>query len=273
FRNLLAGRKAEGGSTITQQLVKNHFLSPEKTIERKAKELVMSVLLETELTKDQILELYLNVIYMGQNGPLRVHGYGAAARFYFGRPIGELELHECALLAAIVNSPGTYHPTRHPDRTKLRRNTVLDKMHNLGFIDPSSKERAQEKPLPSSPAKLLMAAETAPYFLDGLREQVKALGIPFVGLKIHSSLRQDHQFVAQKALQEHLQRLSRSHKNLVHLAKNGKRLEGVFLSANPKTGLISAAVGGQSYRLTQFNRTLWARRQMGSTIKPFVFLT
>ncbi|NJL25805.1 MAG: transglycosylase domain-containing protein [Calothrix sp. SM1_5_4] len=131
-RNLRAGRFAEGGSTITQQLVKNFFLNARKTIRRKLEEQGLAILLESQLNKDQIFEMYLNVIYMGQSGPYQVRGFGSASQYYFERPISQLNLAQCALLAALINSPGRYSPFEHPEQAKARREKVLNKMTEAG---------------------------------------------------------------------------------------------------------------------------------------------
>lgn len=270
-RNLLRGKPGQGGSTITQQLVKNYFLTSEKTIKRKLYELIMSVLLETKFTKDQILETYLNIIYMGQNGAFRVHGYGSASRYYFGKSVRDLELPECALLAAIVNNPGGLNPWKKSDAVKARRSLVLSKMEELKLISPAEAAAAKTAALPAERGQAL-ATETAPYFIDAVRKQMRDLDLPLAGVRIYTSLDLNGQQTAQEALQGHLAKLETDNKYIQGLKAKGKSLEGLILSGDPRTGLVQVAVGGRSYRMTQFNRAVDSRRQVGSIMKPVVAL-
>lgn len=275
IKNIIQRRYAQGGSTITQQLVKNYFLTPEKTISRKLKELYLAVKLESEWTKDQILETYLNIIYMGQSGAFQVSGFGAASQYYFNKPISQLDLPECALIAAIVNNPGTYNPTRHPNKALSRRKLVLSKMNELNLITQDEMNKALDSKLPQP--KALQASETAPYFIEAVRQQLQGLNMKEesdgTSLKIYTSLDLEQQQAAQSALQEHINALEKNRKNLVKNREKGFRLEGVVIAGESHTGLINAFVGGQNYRLTQFNRALNAKRQIGSLVKPFVYLT
>ncbi|MBX3034349.1 MAG: transglycosylase domain-containing protein [Bdellovibrionaceae bacterium] len=271
-RNVMEGRKAQGGSTITQQLVKNYFLTSEKSFKRKLQEIVMSVMLETRFTKDEILQTYLNEIYLGQNGAFRVHGYGSASRYYFGKPASELNLSECALMAAIINNPGAYNPWRKAENAQKRRALVLSKMVELGMIDEPEAESSRQLPLPPKPGQAL-AVETAPYFIDAVHKQMRANNWPLEGARIYTSLDLDAQQAAQEAVQGHLSRLESSNKYIQSQKAKGRVLEGMLLSGDPGTGLIRVAVGGRSFRMTQFNRAVDSRRQVGSLMKPFVFLT
>lgn len=271
IKNILSGRKAQGGSTITQQLVKNYFLSSERTIKRKLQEFVMSILLESRFSKDQILETYLNVIYMGQNGAFQVRGYGAASRYYFGKEVSELKLSECSLLAAIVNSPGLYNPFKKPVNAERRRHLVLQKMQEQQFISASEFNEADRDPLPNAPRSL--ASETAPYYLDAVRKQLQNLGINSEGLKIYTGLDLEAQEAAQEALRSHLDQLEKSNTYISKLKEKGHSLEGSVLVGNNRTGLVSVVVGGRNFRMTQFNRAIDGHRQVGSIMKPFVYLT
>jgi len=270
-KNISSGRAAQGGSTITQQLVKNYFLSSEKTIKRKMQEFVMAYLLESRFSKDQILETYLNIIYMGQNGPFQVRGFGAAAQFYFNKDVSSLNLSECSLLAAIVNSPGIYNPFKQPIKAFTRRNLVLDKMVEHEYISAAEAENAKKFPLPSAQPRL--ATETAPYYLDAVRKQLTSLNIPIIGAKIYTAMDLESQQFAQEALKTHLEKLESQNKQIKAQKEKGQTLEGAILSADSATGLIQVAVGGRNYRLTQFNRAIDGHRQVGSTMKPFVYLT
>ena len=169
LRNLRQGRFAEGGSTITQQLVKNFFLTAKKTLRRKIEEQALALALEARVSKDQILEMYLNVIYMGQSGPYQVRGFASAASAYFDRPLADLGVSECALLAALINSPGRYSPTEHPAAARARRELVLRKMREAAMISDAELNAANEAALPSVPPAA--ARPHAPYFVtSALRE-------------------------------------------------------------------------------------------------------
>lgn len=271
LKNISSGRAAQGGSTITQQLVKNYFLTSEKTIKRKLQEFAMSYLIESKFTKDQILETYLNIIYMGQNGPFQVRGFGSAAKFYFNKEVSALTLGQCSLLAAIVNSPGLYNPFRQPAKALSRRNLVLDKMVQHHFVSAADADAARKEPLPTSQPRL--ATETAPYYLDAVRKQLQAQGIELVGAKIYTALDLEAQQFAQDSIKGHLDKLESQNKVIKSLKEKGSSLEGALLSADARTGLIQVAVGGRNFRLTQFNRAIDSHRQIGSTMKPFVYLT
>ncbi|MDG0815394.1 transglycosylase domain-containing protein [Bdellovibrio svalbardensis] len=271
LKNLTHGRTAQGGSTITQQLVKNYFLTSERTLKRKFNEFVMSILLESRFSKDEILETYLNVIYMGQNGSFQVRGYGAASRHYFNKDVSELDLSECSLLAAIVNSPGLYNPFKKPENAERRRHLVLEKMQAQGFITAEQANIADRTPLPSAPVSL--ATETAPYYLDAVRKQMDSMKISPEGMRIFTALDLEAQQVAQESLRNHLDGLEKNNKYLKGLKEKGNTLEGSVLVGDNKTGLVSVVVGGRNYRMTQFNRAIDGHRQVGSIMKPFVYLT
>lgn len=268
---ILRGKKPQGGSTITQQLVKNYFLTNERTIKRKAEELILSVLIEKKFTKDQILETYLNIIYMGQNGPFQLLGFGAASKYYFQKKLADISLPECALLAAILNGPGVYNPFTKRDKAIQRRNLVLLKMKDLQLISEHEYEDAKQAPLPVKKPNL--ASETAPYYLDAVRKQMKELNLPLEGAKIFTGLNLELQQMAQDSLKKHLESLEKDNKKIRELKEKGAILEGAILSADPKNGLVSVAVGGRNFRMTQFNRAIDAHRQVGSIFKPLVYLT
>jgi penicillin-binding protein 1B len=271
LKNIVTGRKAQGGSTITQQLVKNYFLSSERTYKRKIQEIMISVLLETKYTKDQILETYMNIIYMAQNGPYQVLGFPAAAEYYFGKPIENLDVHECALLAAVLNGPGVYNPFKNSEKALTRRNLVLQKMHEQKFITDKQFETATMQPLPTHvPAQ---ASETSPYFLESARQQVENMGIPLENKRILLTLDLEAQNEAQKALQNHLTDLE-DHNSFIKKNKDTQKrsLEGLVLSSDAD-GRIIVAVGGRSFKQSQFNRITQSKRQIGSLVKPFVYLT
>ena len=269
-KNVMKMRYAQGGSTITQQVVKNYFLTPEKTMKRKLKELYLAVKLESEWTKDQILETYLNINYMGQVGAFQVFGFGAAANYYFDKPVQQLNLSECALLAAIINNSVINNPWKNPDKAKQRRHLVLTKMKELSLINENEFAEADKQPLPAK--IVLKASETAPYFFEAVRHQLGELKMQEVARSIYTSLDLDSQQAAQNALQGNISELEKNKKNITKNKLAGSQLEGLVVLTENKTGLITVFVGGQSYRQTQFNRALNARRQIGSLIKPVIYL-
>jgi penicillin-binding protein 1B len=222
---ILKGKKPQGGSTITQQLVKNYFLSNERSVKRKAQELILAVLIEKKFTKDQILETYMNIIYMGQNGPFQLIGLGAASKFYFQKSLKEASLAECALLAAILNGPGVYNPFTKAEKTLNRRNLVLSKMQDLKLISEREYEEAKKVPLPTKKPNL--ASETAPYYIDAVRKQMKELNLPLQGAKIYTGLNLEQQQWAQESLRNHLEKLEKENKKISELKSKGNNLEGV----------------------------------------------
>ena len=272
--NLRAGGIREGGSTLTQQLVKNFFLTPERTVKRKLTEAVMALLVEARYSKPQILEAYLNEIYMGRRGSTAIHGVGEASRFFFGKRVPELTLDESALLAAVIQSPNAMSPHRHPERAKKRRDLVLDQMEEQGRISAEQGERARAREL--SLAAVTLESGQDRYFLDMLQRQLPEVYhedlLAVEGLRIYSSLDTD----LQRAAVEHLRKgLASLEKQLPapKLAKGETRpqLQGCLLAMRPQTGEILALVGGRDYGKSQFNRCTQARRQAGSVFKPIVY--
>lgn len=270
-KNMTSGKKAQGGSTITQQLVKNYFLTSERTFKRKAQEIVMAIWLESKLSKDEILETYLNIIYMGQNGAFQVRGYGAASEYYFNKSIDQLKLSECALLAAIVNGPGVYQPFTKPENARKRRSLVLTKMFENNLISQNELMIAQADPLPKNSTQL--ATETAPYYFDAVRKQAAQMSVAIDGAKIYTGLNLEFQQVAQNAIQKQLVNLEDKFPLIKKNKQNKKSLEGVVLSVDARSGLVDVVVGGRSYKFTQFNRAIEGHRQIGSVMKPVVYLT
>lgn len=272
LRNLTSGRVVQGGSTITQQLVKNYFLTHERTFSRKFKEIFMALLIETKTSKDDILEAYINEIYMGQNGSFQIRGFGAASEYYFGKQLTELNLPECSLLAAIVNSPGLFNPFKHPENATERRKKVLTKLFEEKMISEKEMIAANTATLPTAPQKVLL--EPAPYFVDAVMRTLDSMGIDTTfGLKIETTLNLRAQDAAQKAVRDGITNLEKNNKLVKELKeKDGKSLEGLLISADPTNGQIQALVGGRNFRVTQYNRAIQARRQVGSIIKPFVYL-
>ncbi len=268
YQNTFGSGIKQGGSTITQQLVKNYFLSPEKTIRRKAKEFFLAIVLETIATKDLILETYLNIIYLGQSGTFQVRGFPAASQFYFQKDIESLDVHECSLLAAILNSPGLYDPFRKPENSIKRRNLVIDRMLSLGFISDSEAATAKESPLPTT--KVTKVSETAPYFIQAVNRQLLDSAIPFLGATIYTTMDLSQQAYAQDSVNKGVESLL---KNFPKLSEKGDQLQSMFLAIDKETAGVTALVGGRSYKGSQFNRAIQGHRQIGSLMKPFVYLT
>ncbi len=272
--NLRAGGIREGGSTLTQQLVKNFFLTPERTIRRKLTEAAMALLVEARYAKPQILEAYLNEIYMGRRGSTAIHGVGEASRFFFGKRVPDLSVEESALLAAVIQSPNAMSPHRHPERAKKRRDLVLSQMEAQGRISAEQAERARAKGLDL--AAITLESGQDRYFLDLLQRQLPEVYhedlLAVEGLRIYSTL----DTTLQRAAVEHLRKgLAALEKQLPapKVAKGAKRpqLQGCLLAMRPQTGEILALVGGRDYGTSQFNRCTQARRQAGSVFKPIVY--
>ncbi len=274
WTDIRAQKIVQGGSTITQQLVKNYFLEPERTLKRKILEALIAVVIESRYSKDEILEMYLNEIYMGQRGSVEIHGFGEAARFYFGRNIEDLSLAEAATLAGMIKAPTLYNPLSHPAQSKIRRDIVLDAMEHQGKIDAHARAQAQAEPLETS-GKLSIPVKQAPYFVDFVFEQLQELYTPDIlaqdGLVIYTSLIPEIEEEAERSLRTMLQKIETE-----RLSRRGEplpsALQGVITVVQPKTGMVRALVGGRDYVTSTFNRVIHAKRQPGSAIKPFIYL-
>ncbi len=263
----------QGGSTITQQLAKNFFLTPERTLRRKLKEVLLALVIEWRYAKNDILEMYLNEIYWGQNGSVSVNGIGEAADFYFGKAPEALSLGEAAALAGLIKSPNIYSPYRDPDRCRRRRNEVLAAMQVNGWLDAPALEKGRAEPL--APRTQVHQPRRMPYFIDYLQGQLATLYDPAalasLGLSIHTTLDSLVQEAAETALRSGLERLETLQPDLRHQAP-ARQLQGAVVVMKPATGAILAMVGGRDYRHSQFNRISQARRQAGSTFKVFTYL-
>lgn len=270
LRNLRAESFIQGGSTITQQLVKNFFLTPERTLRRKVQEALLALVLERRAGKKDILELYLNEIYLGQSGSFSINGVGEAARLYFNKDVRNLSLAEAALLAGMIQSPNRYHPGRHAKRARERRDQVLQAMAEAGFVDPALAEAAKTQPLRVERSSLDSAA--APYFVDLVRAQLAQRYDPndltTQNLRVQTTLDLHLQALATRALESGLQKLEETYKK----RKRSGPIQGSLIALEPRTGRVLALVGGRSYGQSQYNRVTGARRQPGSTFKPFVYL-
>lgn len=269
WQNLKAGGVVQGGSTLTQQLVKNFFLDSRRTWWRKINEAVMALLLEAHYEKDEILEAYLNEIYLGQDGARAIHGFGLASQYYFSRSLEELRLHHIALLVALVRGPGYYDPWRYPERAKERRDRVLETMEELGFVDHDEAEQAKIRSLEVN-ADPHQAISRYPAFLDLVRrqllEQYRSEDLTSEGLRIFTTLDVFAQEQLEKAAASTLSRLDPK-------AREGARLETAAILTRRANGEIVALLGGRDARSAGFNRALDAVRQIGSLYKPVVYLT
>lgn len=256
----------QGGSTLTQQLTKNLFLNQERTVERKLREAILSLAIERSLSKDRILELYLNEIYLGEAGGASVCGLDQAARAYFGKPAARLSLGEAATLGGIVSAPNRYSPLRHPDRAKERRDLTLSRMEALGWASPAAVAAAKAEPLVAHPAQ---ASRRAPYLVDAAVERVEALqgegSTAARGLTIHTTAQPALQRIAERAVAEGGAALDAQH-------PKAKGAEIALVAVRVRDGAVVALVGGRSYAGSQFNRAVNARRQVGSITKPLTYL-
>jgi penicillin-binding protein 1B len=273
----LTGEKSYlvGGSTITQQLVRNIFLASvmanptEKSMRRKVTEQMMAIVLERRASKDEILEFYLNEVYLGQRGSFAIHGVAEGARLFFGKDVNNVSLAEAATMAGVIHSPHNLSPFTSPARARDRRNVVLQEMAQAGFITRDAAQAASREPLVTVPRAL--DAE-APYFVDMVGQQL-AERFPDImratdQVDVYTTLDLNLQRAAQDAVREGLAQVD----SLLSRRKRAQAAQAALIAVDPRTGEILAWVGGRSYNQSQFNRVLTARRQPGSVFKPFVYL-
>ncbi len=270
FVNVRAGQVEQGGSTLTQQLVKSYFLDSRRTLGRKLEEAVMAVILEARFEKADIMNAYINEIYLGQDGQRAIHGFGLASQFYFGKPLAELDLPEIAMMVAIVRGPSYYDPRRHPDRALARRNLVLRVLGERGVVSEADAARAATRPLGvAKPGQ--KSAVFFPAFLDLVRRQLRAdykeEDLTESGLVVFTTLEPLLQEKAEAALASELVRQDAAPRKVSH------DLEGVMVVTTPQTGEVVAIVGGRRASFDGFNRALDARRPIGSLAKPLVYLS
>ncbi|HUB30888.1 MAG TPA: PBP1A family penicillin-binding protein [Terracidiphilus sp.] len=271
-------RYVEGGSTLTMQLARGFFLTPERRIKRKLKEIVITFQLEHRFTKQQIFGMYANEINLGQRGSFAINGFGEAAQAYFGKDVRQLDLPECALLAGIIQSPNRLSPFRHPERAMERRNLVLDSMVETGAITKEQAEQAKEQPLHLTAGSV--DASEAPYFVDLVRDELtQKLGdrdFNAEGLRIYTSLDPGLQTLATEAVESTMPvvdaQVDRLH---ARAKKRGLPFDNIYpqvalVALNPHTGQVLALVGGRSYGASQVNHAV-AHRPTGSIFKPFVY--
>jgi penicillin-binding protein 1B len=275
YRDVVTGQKQQGGSTLTMQLARGFFLSPEKRIKRKIIEIVITFQLEHRFNKQKIFELYANEINLGQRGSFSIDGFGEASKAYFGKDVRQLNLAESAMLAGIIQRPNYFNPFRHADRTIERRNLVLDSMVETGAITKDQAERAKAEPLHLSEASV--DASEAPYFVDLVHEQLmQKLGerdFNREGLRIYTSLDPDLQRAATTAVESTIHVVDEQVDHLHRRHKPGETWnypQVALVALNPHTGQVLALVGGRNYGNSQLNHAV-AHRPTGSIFKPFVY--
>ncbi len=273
MKDLRHMKAKEGGSTLTQQLMKNLYFSAEKKLTRKIKEAFYALLTESRYSKEDILEAYLNEVYLGQAGSHELHGFAEGARYYFNRPISQLSLSQSALLAAIVQGPSVIHPHKFPDRALLRRNLVLKLMKEADFISPEEFDQSSHEPLGVVPKERTLT--DVYYALDlviqRLPEAIRSRmdSQPYT---IYASVNPYLQSLASKALADNLDRIKAMSAHVAKKEKEGVHLQSALIAVNVKDCTVLALQGGNSYRQTQFNRVVQGKRQPGSLFKPFVYL-
>lgn len=264
--NIKAGRTVQGGSTLTQQLAKNFFLTQDRSLWRKIQEAYMAVIIDFRYDKDDILEAYFNEVYLGQNGSQGVFGFGLASYFYFGLPLNELNPEQMALMIALVKGPSYYDPWRNPERAQQRRDLVLRLLATEGHLDKDTYEKAINTPLQLIERGRMGYGRT-PAFMGLLRQELQQqFGDDFLrqnGLKIFSSLDPIAQHSAEQAV---IKQLGQLRKNT-----NKPELESAMVVSNWRKGEVSAVVGGADPSFAGFNRALSARRPIGSLIKPPIY--
>ncbi|KFD82095.1 penicillin-binding protein 1B [Vibrio paracholerae] len=264
--NLKAGRTVQGGSTLTQQLAKNIFLSSDRTLWRKLREAYMALIIDYRYSKDRILEAYLNEVYLGQSGADAIHGFGLASRLYFGQPLQELRIDQLALLVGMVKGPSYYNPMRYPDRARERRDLVLKLMMEHDILTAQEYQQAVTRPLDVQKTAQIASRQPA-YFQQVSIELKQKLGDKFKadsGLRVFTSLDPVSQSKLEQAIHEQIPQLAKT---------AGKDLEAAAIAVDRNSGEIRAMVGGKRTGYDGFNRVLNASRQIGSLVKPAVYLT
>ncbi|HEX8845645.1 MAG TPA: PBP1A family penicillin-binding protein [Pyrinomonadaceae bacterium] len=269
WRNSTDDETSQGGSTITQQLVKNTFLTPERTFRRKFAEAMTALALERRLSKQDIFALYCNEIYLGQRGAVSVRGVEQAAHIFFGKELKDLSLAETATIAGMIQSPNRYAPDRHPEAAVARRNIVLGTMLRDRFITREEAQAAAQETVAVAPLNDADGS-TAPYFIDYVNRLIEArLGTEVKSderaLRIYTTIDLDLQQFAENALKRQLERLDKIYQ------KRNVKPQAALVAIDPKTGNVLAMVGGRNYAESQLNRAVDARRQPGSVFKPIVY--
>lgn len=266
FVNLKAGRTVQGGSTLTQQLAKNLFLTQDRTLWRKVREAYIALILDYRYSKDRILEAYLNEVYLGRSGKQAIHGFGLASRYYFGQPIQELRIDQLAMLVGMVKGPSYYNPVRFPERTKERRDLVLRLMMQQNMLTASEYDQAASRPLDIQDVPRIASRQPA-YFQQLSMELREKVGEAFqgeTGLRVFTSLDPISQDKLEKAISKKVPELGKV---------AGNELEAAAVAVDRTSGEIRAMVGGKRTGYDGFNRAINASRPIGSLVKPAVYLT
>ena len=265
WANLVAGRVVQGGSTLTQQLVKNLFLDRGQSFVRKANEALLSLLIEARYDKRRILEAYINEVFLGQQGGQAVHGFAAASEFYFGRDLRTLGAADIALLVGMVQGPSLYDPRRNPDGALARRNRVLTQFRDTGLVDAATWEAARAQPLGTA-GKATLARDRYPAFLDLVRRQLREnwpdTELNSAGLAIHTTLSPSAQALGEQAIG----------KALAGIGQRADAVEAALVVTGARDGEVLAMIGSRDVDAPGFNRALDATRPIGSLVKPFVNL-
>jgi penicillin-binding protein 1A len=269
-QNYRRGRIVEGGSTITQQLTKVLFLTPDKSLERKLREAVLALELERRYSKDRILEMYLNQVYFGQGS----YGVEAAARTYFGKGVSELTVRESALIAGLPRAPTNYSPFDRPEAAKRRREVVLRRLVEFGSIKDEEAKRLAKTDLGLIPPE--RRRTTGQYFIDYVQQTLEAKYGPDLvlkgGLNVYTTLNPTMQLTAEQSLREGLKALAGRSAQTTTGARPGESPEGAVVTVEPQTGYVKAMVGGSDFFRSEFNRAVQAKRQPGSAFKPFIYI-
>jgi penicillin-binding protein 1B len=269
----MSGHVRQGGSTLTQQLMKNFFLTSKRDWRRKAKEAVMAYIAEKHFSKDDILDNYINDIYLGQRGQEGIYGIWEASHYYFSAQPRDLTIAQMATIAGMIRSPNHYNPFRHPEEAKRRRDEVLSAMLDDGYISKAAYDQAVVEPIHTR--EPVRETNDAPYFMDyvkhELAERYPASVLTGEGLRIFTTLDVHMQKQAQHAVVESLDLLEAKHPSLKR-KEASQKLESCLIAIEPQTGKIRAMVGGRDYQKSQFNRCIQARRQPGSAFKPVTYL-
>lgn len=294
-KNFLAGRVVQGGSTITQQLSKLIFLTQERTFGRKIREFLLALQIERRFSKEEILQMYLNQVYFGHGA----YGVSAASKIFFNKSVQELTLPECALLAGLPRLPSYYSPFNNPQRALNRRTTVLGRMRKLNYISPEEENLAHQSPLNSQ--RTPFSAKIAPYFVESVRQDLEQkYGSELLykgGLTIQTTLDLELQNAAERIMSTALEKFDKEHGHQAEILRAKEKtavlrksksvssnyvvkasttitkVQGALIVMDPKNGAIRVMIGGRSFEESQFNRAIQAKRQPGSTFKPFVWLT
>ena len=262
--------KLQGGSTITQQVVKNFYLTPKKSLRRKMNEALMAIMMERKYTKDKILEFYINNVYLGKCGTYNVRGFQEASRLYFKKDARYLSVPEAALLAGMIQAPLRYNPYEYPEKAKSRRDTVLLAMRNIGVINSEDYQKYVKVPIHVEPPDEEMAR--APYFVNAvlkqLPEEYSTYQLREGGYQINTTLDMNLQKTAEDSLVAGLAAIDK-----YRLKKNKEKVQGCLIAVEPRTGYVRAFVGGRNFHESQFDRVTQALRHPGSSFKPFVYAT